>query len=289
MKKHPKVLFLFTALSFVITLSSAYALTLRLNQSKIRLIINPGETKTGVIEVENPTDQNLIVKASLEDWIYSPAGDGTKEFSPPDTTRFSCAGWISFFPAEFVMTPFSKQKLNYTIKAPLQFETGRYAVLFFETSMSKPEMKEGVGMNLVVRIGSIFYMEPGSLTKRQAEIDNLSLKTGTKDKSLDLSLDIKNTGNVDIQTSANFSIMDDKGLVFARGAFNDTFTFPGESVKLLSGWRERLPAGKYDLVITVDLGKALEESGLGRGPVILKESQIEIGENGEVLKTGELK
>ncbi len=269
--------------------SSAWAVTLRTNQSKIRLVASPNIAYTGSIEVENPSDQTLIVKVNAEDWLYSGAFDGSKEFFPPDSTRFSCADWISFFPANFVMTPFSKQKLNYTVKTPDALQHGYYAVLFFESQLGKPDLKEGVGVNLIVRIGTLFYIEPQGSTKREAEISNLSLKTGTKGKNLDVSLDLKNTGNVDITTESSFSIIDSKGIVFARGEFNPAYTLPGDLAKLVSGWKERLAPGSYDLVVTVDIGKSLEEAGLGRGPIIVKEAQLEIGPDGEISKIGELK
>ena len=78
-------------------------------------------------------------------------------------------------------------------------------------------------------------------------------------------------------------------MVIARGVLNDVYTFPAASAKLAATLKESLPAGKYDLVFTIDLGKALEEANMGRGPVITKEAEISIGENGKILNIGQLK
>ena len=43
------------------------------------------------------------------------------------------------------------------------------------------------------------------------------------------------------------------------------------------------------MVVTVDIGKAQEEAGLGRGPIITKEAEIEFGYNGKVNRVGQLK
>ena len=55
-----------------------------------------------------------------------------------------------------------------------------------------------------------------------------------------------------------------------------------------ASWKKPLSAGKYHLIITVDIGKPLEEAQLGRGPVITKEAELVIGDAGEIVKVGEL-
>lgn len=289
MKNRILHVFLLSAAIFCFICSQAEAVTLRVNQAKIRLMVDPGETKTGVIEVENPSDQTLTVKASLEDWEYSASHDGAKEFFPQNTTKHSCANWISFFPPEFIMTPYSKQKLNYSVKVPQDITDGHYAVLFLETSTPNPSAKEGVGMNVVIRIGSLFYIEPKGLVARKAETSNFSLQRKPEDSSLVINIDLKNSGNADITAAGNYSIIDKNGMVYARGGFPDAYTFPGDTAKLTASWKEFVPEGKYSLVLTLDIGKSLEEAGLGRGPIIVKESEIEIGKNNKVLQVGELK
>ena len=271
-----------------ICLSSAHAVTLRTNQSKVRVIALPGEAQAGSIEVENPSEATLIVKVFTEDWKYTAVHDGSKDFLPAGTTGNSCAEWISFFPPEFILTPFSKQKVNYTVKTPKDLLTGHYAVLFFQTSIGKPDLKEGVGMNVNIRIGTLFYVEPKGLTRRQAECNDFSVRTKPEDSSLQITFDLKNTGNIDIMSFANFNLIDKKGIVYARGLFNDTYTFPDESASLNASWKEPIPAGRYDLVITLDLGKALEDAGLGRGPVLVKEASVEIDARGYVVKVSPL-
>ena len=101
-------------------------------------------------------------------------------------------------------------------------------------------------------------------------------------------MDFENTGNTDITTSANFSLMNKEGMVSARGAFNDLYTFPGGKGVFLGVWKGNIPPGDYDLVITVDLGKALIEAGIGRGPVITKEAPVTIGENNQIVQAGQL-
>ncbi len=262
---------------------------IRVDQAKIRIIVPLGSSKTGVINIDNTTDYPKYIKVYLEDWYYLPSADGSKEFLPAGTTELSCANWISFYPAEFTIPPFGRQKINYTVRVPQEAKGGHYAILFIEESGAKAPNEEGVSVGLAIRVGCLFYVEPEGTIKRTAQLYNLNIEKSSRDKQIEISVDFKNTGNTDISTSGNFSLIDKKGMVYARGEFNDAYTFSGDTAKLTTTWKKPIPKGRYDLVITLDLGKALEELRLGRGPIIVKEAEIEIDNNGEIIKVGDLR
>ncbi len=262
-----------------------------IDQSKIRLSISPGESGYGEINIENVTSETRSIRAYLEDWRYLPPADGTKEFLPAGTTPLSAATWISFSPAEFTLEPFSKQKLKYSVRVPPEAKGGYYAVLFFESVFNNPGPEQGglkVGMNIAIRVATLFYIEAEGSLNRTGQLSDYSVEHTTSDDPFLISIKFKNTGNVDITAGGNFNILDEKNMVLARGEFKDIYTFPGDSALLSATWKEALPKGKYHLILTFNLGKALEEAGTGRGPVIVKEAEMEIGEGGSV-KVGEFK
>lgn len=264
------------------------AATLRINPTKIRLSIPAGESRSGVIEVENPSNETIVVKAYLQDWVYTSLHDGTKEFFPAQTTAFSATNWISTSLSEFVIPAFGKQNINYTVKVPAKSEGGHFAVLFFESLLSGGSVKEDQGLGVLVRIGALFYIEPQNTIKHLAEISNLNLQRKSGGP-LEIALDFKNTGNIDVTCQGTFHILDKSGMVLSRGDFNDCYTLPQESAKLQGVWKEPLPKGEFDLVVTLDIGKARQDAGLGRGPVITKEAKIQFDESGNIVNVGELK
>jgi len=261
----------------------------QIEPAKTRLIITPGNSQAGTINISNHSKESKNVKVYLEDWVYLPVCDGTKDFRPAGTANLSAAPWISFVPSEFTIAAFGKRTLNYTVRVPLEAKGGHYAVLFFENYLGEQNpSSEGVSVNLAVRIASLFYIEPKGTINRQARIAGLKI---IKDQGkFYISVNFTNIGNVDITAKANFFIIDEKGMAYARGEFNEVYTFPRDSATLSSSWRETIPKGKYDLILTVDISKALKEAGLGEvPPAITKEAQIEIGDNGEVIMVGELR
>lgn len=285
-----KALFLFFFYLFLFV-NHSYPLNLPyINKAKIRASVIPGQQIYGDIIIENPNPQERPMRLYLEDWQYLASGDGAKEFMPVSTLANSCASWIIFSPAEFTIPAFGRQRVSYTIKAPQDASGGYYAALFFESLMGKIGMSEketGAGLDLTVRIASLFYVEAAGAIKRTAEIDNLTLKKDAPG-GLSIQLDFNNTGNTDITCGGTFHLMDKNGMIPARGEFANVYTFAGGKAKLKASWKETIPKGNYALVLTFDLGKAQEEVKVGRGPVIVKETEIEIGEYGQVVAVGKL-
>ncbi|MBI4707124.1 MAG: hypothetical protein HY761_04260 [Candidatus Omnitrophica bacterium] len=273
-------------------LGNALALTPPfLDKQKIRLSIAPGQASYGDIVIENPSETSRKMRVYLEDWSYAPGGDGSKNFAQQGSSVSSCAPWITFSPTEFTLPAFGKQRISFSVKVPSDAKGTHYAIMFFESNVGEvQENAQGFsgGLNLAIRVGALFYIEAKGTIKRSAMIENLSVKRGNASNPLTVQVDLKNSGNTDITAGGSFHIMDDEGLIFARGEFGNAYTFGGETAKMSAAWKEKIPAGKYHLVITVDIGKALEELNLGRGPVIIKETEIEIGPDSTVLKAGEL-
>ncbi len=265
-----------------------------MNKAKIRIAVSPGEQGYGEIIMENPDETPRVMHLYLEDWHYLSPFDGTKEFAPAGTTQRSCASWITFSPAEFALAPFGKQRITYVVKVPKDATGGYYASLFSETLFGKavtPDGKEqemSVGIDLKIRVATLFYIEAAGRVNRKVVIDNLKVTNDISSGRFSAKVDFANTGNVDITAEGKFHIMDENSVVYGRGEFNDVYTLPGDKAELSASWKKPLSEGKYTLVTTFDLGKALEDTGFGRGPVMTQEAEIEIGPDGEALKAGQL-
>lgn len=288
-----KKLLLFGLLFFIFSLGRAFSFELPLiSKSKIRIIAEPGKATYGEIVVENQSDKETSLKLYLNDWVYLPAADGTKDFSPAQTTPLSCASWVTFSPSQLTLAPFSKQRVNYSVKIPSDASGGHYAALFFESMLSKFEPKAGAmqaGMNIAIRVATLFYVEPQGRAQRAAVIKKLSFENLKNPYTFSLTLNFENTGTTDITAAGTFHITDDSGLVVARDEFKNAYTFAGGKAQFGCVSKAKVPKGVYDLVLTIDLGKAMEEADMGRGPIITKEAKIEFDTAGGIVRIGELK
>lgn len=292
-KKLSGVLFFFLSTIFAF---QAQANQIGLDKSKVRLVIPPEGSQAGEIKIDNFSAETLKVKVYLEDWLYKDTQDGQKDFFPKGTQLLSCSEWITLSPAELTLPPFGKQTVNYVVKVPGQAQGGHYSVMFFETSIGKynqgaPEETEerSVAINVAIRIGALFYIEVKDTIKKEATVSNLMVSGNNDENPLLIKLNFKNSGNVDITTAPYFHIMDKRGMVYARAEFNEVYTMPGDAAKLTASWPKHIAKGVYDLVLTFNLNKAQEEAGVRRGPAMIKETKIEIGQDGQIVRVGELK
>lgn len=227
---------------------------IRIDKPKVRLSVAPGSYDSGEIKVENNGAEPIAVKVYLEDWIYR-SPDGEKEFMPKGTHALSCASWITFYPADFTLAVNGHQMVRYTVSVPQDARGGYYAVMFFETGGGEVEKLDEYGHAMTVkilhRLGALFYVEPENTVQKSAEVRNLDLSQNLN--RLTVVADFLNTGNTDIAVGGNFDIIDIRGYVYARGAFERVYTLPQGRAQL----RAVVPAthlnsGTYDIVLTLD-------------------------------------
>ena len=235
-----KIVFLF--LLFLLPFSS---FALRIDNPKVSLQLSPEDNYSGTIIVENPTTDEVSVKAYLEDFIYVAPFDGAKEFYAPGTTSVSLVSWITFSPQEFTLQPFSHRRVNFSISPMSFFDSVHCGVLFFETSIGTT-YENGKAINVLGRIGSLFFIEPKN-KRKQATFN------GIEGSSYSLIGDFINSGNSFIHAQGTSYTMDDAGMIKDRGVLEELYLLPNDSTRLQIALSSDLAPGTYTMVITFDL------------------------------------
>jgi hypothetical protein len=248
---------LFLLIIFTFALLSKADCTVFIEQGKIVHPIIPGTNVTGTVTVHNAGDDHQKVRVYWEDFEYVQPFDGTKKFTPALSSKYSLASWIKFTPQELDMPPFARKEISYVIDTPEDFQGGRYGVMFFEPMAPQVDIK--TGMNLVSRVGSIFFLESTDKSKT-VMIENFT--AGEKG----IEADFSNRGNVIIIPEATFYVMSDDGRAVDRGDVPKIYVPPGATAKYKINFNNDFPAGNYTIILTVDLQ---EED------VIVKEIDIE--------------
>ncbi len=237
-----------------LTAGVACANKVSIDPAHVRITALPGDSRSGTLKVDNPSDQAVKIRVYMDDWRYTSCTEGSKEFFPPGTTNYSCAKWIDFSPAEFTIPPFGRQNVNYTARLPQDARGGNFAVMFFETDMSDDNTASSAsGVKLKARLGALFAVEAQDNILCEASFSRISLTR--KSGVLEVSGDFRNTGNTDIVPKITFDIIDAKGEVYARGKFSDIFTLPQDECRVEAETKEHLREGDYILVITLNLGR----------------------------------
>lgn len=236
------------------------AMTIRVSDPRVELELVPGETVSGEIIVENPSEDSNTARIYLEDWTYTAAGNGDKDFSPAGSLPLSASPWITFAPAEAPLPAFGRVTVRYTVKVPQDAKGGYYSVLFFETFLGRaqdPNREEGAFVNLAGRVGTLFLIEVKGTAVRSGKITDVTFTAPEGNEPFEIATTFQNSGNVDVTVGGNFLLMNDQGDVVARGELGKIFTFPGMTSSGVSKWVGRLPKGSYQALLTYDLGKGV--------------------------------
>ncbi|MDD5005939.1 MAG: hypothetical protein PHS93_05500 [Candidatus Omnitrophica bacterium] len=279
MKNLTKIAVFFCAI-YLLASNNLFAVDFRIDQGRVRVTLPPGWSDGGVITVENRGKEPIAIRVYSGDWVYSDQ-DGSKNFMPANTSPRSCANWIKFYPADFTIPKEGKQKVNFVVAVPPDAVGGHYAVLFFEVSSGTTwDEKKGVMVHVYNRVGSLFHVEPDGTSKKEGRISDFSIKTSKG--NIEATAVFQNVGNVEITGRATFDVIDEEGVVFARGEFKEFYTMPDDKAELyarcpLDPKLHQIPQGKYDVVLTLDLD----------GMLLVKEYQIEVSDTGNITKVKE--
>ncbi len=203
------------------TLTPAFALSINIDPSNIKLILKPGSSADGEIAVQNLGSNNIGIKAYTEDWVY--ASDGSKSFMKPGSSVYSCSSWIKLDPGNFDLAPKEVRKVKYTISSPGKTSGGHVSVIFFESTATNTE-----GISVAGRIGTIVYLDTENDIKRSGEIQAFSAVTSEEGSPLELSLSFNNTGNSYLSAKPTVKITSgDKTVIEDQPA--NINTLPGDS------------------------------------------------------------
>lgn len=226
---------------FFSTLASAQMMV---EQGKVFMNLNAGDSASGEISFHNTSDQELHVSAYWQDFEYQEPFDGAKEFLPKGLSAYSAADAITFSPSEFTLAPYGKKQISYVIRTPEVFDRGLYGVLFFENA-PKNAIVEGKGVSLVTRVGSLFFIEP-TTKKKTAVINNITANADA------LNGQLTNQGKTILIARAIYYVMTQDGMVADRGELENLYLPPDKTADFSIAINS-LNSGTYSLILTMDL------------------------------------
>lgn len=230
--------------SIIFGMGSPASAQIFLEEGKVTLEIRPGENIAKTIIVHNTSNKEFKVKAYWEDFIYQPPFDGTKKFFPSGSNPQSAGSWVGFSPRDFVLPPFVKKDISYVINVPEHIQGGYYGVLFVEKAAE--ESKDIRGLNIVSRVGCLFFLVSANKNKK-AELGDFTIEAGQVKAAL------MNQGDVVLIPDGTFYMMNTGALVVDRGSINKVYLPAGQKADYGFNFNKDLPAGRYTLVLTLDL------------------------------------
>jgi hypothetical protein len=219
----------------------------------IKISGRPGETVNRSFQLHlSPRGERVHFRARVEDWWQSE--DGAQSFyRPPGTLPRSCGPWISLNPVETAVDPGGTLDIRVTAAIPAGAGPGGYWCVLTVDQLPDPSAQiQGVAIRFLssVSVGIFITLEPAH---RAAEIRDVSLEKG------EVRARVRNLGDVPLGVEGRVEFQPPGGgspVAIAEIARVTVLTAPAES-RLVSARlpdSSVLPAGRYRLVILLDIG-----------------------------------
>jgi len=229
---------------------------LSVHPSNFNLTVNPGQTTTNTVTLNNLTSQTVTIQAELRNFTAQ-GEEGGVTLTQNDTT-YALAKWITVTPRTTTLAPHTSQQFTFTINAPSNAEPGgHFGSIVFATV--PPSTAKGVGAALSEQIASLILLEIPGNVKEQAEVVSFTTdKPFYQFGPVNFTTRVKNDGDVHIQPS---------GAILVKGMFGQQFNVPINSVDVLPDAIRIIPAtlnkhfliGKYDAYLISTYGTKDEQ------------------------------
>lgn len=227
----------------------------------LEIELNPGESKTNIIRISNPTSS--IVQAYPKVMDFKAKGEtGEPAFIEQDerNSSYSLAKWITFEETKIALAPEQVKEFRYTISVPSNAEPGgHYGAVFF---VSEPPEKESQSsqVSLSTMIGSLVLVKvPGNI------IEKATIEDFYPDKKIyilppaNIVTRIVNLGNVHIKPRGSLEIKGWFGAPKEKLVFNETGgnVLPDSARKFENKWSfGKLAFGLFNLKLEVVYGES---------------------------------
>ncbi|MHB8157530.1 MAG: hypothetical protein ACYDEQ_09105, partial [Desulfocucumaceae bacterium] len=166
----------FLRLALVLLLSAASlakgqgAVSLNVWPPRIDLSVAPGESRTGIINLDNRGKEKVQVFSYITD--VSMDRYGNMLYPEGGTLATSCEEWMTINPENFFLSQGTSQQVRYTLKVPENAAGSYLASAFFQT---KPQDGgKGSGSRLSARVGVLFILTISNTGHKDGELSALS-------------------------------------------------------------------------------------------------------------------
>lgn len=262
------------------------AISLNVWPPKIELNAMPGESRTGIINVDNKGSAVARMTAYTTDVGMDRSGN--LNFPDGGSVPFSCEPWLLVNPEQFNLPQGSGQQVRYTLKIPADASGTYLACVFFQT---KPEDRSlATGSAISARVGSMIVVNVTGTGSKSAELFSLGTRQSKDGRQSQVELGIRNKGNVLLRPSGTIEIKSAAGWTAEKIIFNDDkqAVLPFSERLYPIAISPNVEPGAYRLIATVDYGGRELLSGEARINLVaaqpLPPAKAEAKQKGEKAK-----
>jgi len=232
-----------TLITTIIAVHAYAQVGFTISPPKYEFIINPEESKTFSVNVQNVTDSVLHIKIYVNDWNLG--NENEILYFPSNTLINSCSEWIYINPQEFNINPQTTEDVRLTINAPKEVYGDYWSMLFFE---STPFNISGNQMLMLAgRVGCTIYSSIAGTTVKNGDLVGLDFEK----KDYRMNATFENTGNVHLRVKGFMQIFKDDKMVYEK-KIEEKLSLPESKTNIYFPVETNLLKGEYTVKVTLD-------------------------------------
>ena len=228
------------------------------------LALNPGETKTYKITVNNTTDFKKQFQVNVYDFNMN--GRGKSSFLPAGDGKYSLSKWLNISPTFIEVKPKQRKEVSFTITVPTSNDGFKSAWSIIMLEEQKPRLKIGgtnrdgntiaLGIVPTFAFGVFVYQNPPNVLTNSIEITNFTFKSRDNRKAIFIEAQNKGDGIAYCTSYIDLTNLDtgrQQRLKVKR------FTIVPDLIRdFIFELPLKMPQGKYLAVGVLDYGSAEE-------------------------------
>lgn len=269
MKKSYKTLI---AIVGLVILSAIATSTLKAQTSVSPLVVaparqlmsaDPGKTIGFAVRYYNTSMDAIPGTFKVADFIVKD-NQGTPSFLEGPTVlsdRFSAAKWVTLNTEKGTIAPSGMVTINGTVKIPSDARPGgKYFAVFFEPDSNTVAPKgtsQEESSSVTMRLAGLVYLRVNGPITESASIIKFSAPGFSEYGPVDITTEVKNSGDYHITPKGTITVKDMFGKNVAQATLQESNVFPDASRTIISSLGTKWMIGRF----TADLGAAYGDSG----------------------------
>jgi len=235
-----------------------------ISPAHFNLSLNPGDTKTYKINVDNITNFKKQFEVNVYDFDMN--GKGKSSFMQAGEGKYSLSKWLNISPTFIELKPKEKKEIAFSITVPTSdagFKSA-WSIIMVEEQKPRVKLDDPQNKNNTIALGIVptfafgvfIYQNPPNVTSNGIEITNFTFNDSDKSKSILIEAQNKGTGIAYCTSYIDLTNLDtgkQQRLKVKR------FTILPDLIRdFVFELPEKMPQGNYLAVGVLDYGSAEE-------------------------------
>ncbi len=261
------------ALLFGMTLNSPLAaqaqdnaVVLGVSPAIVDITINPGQSISRTMIVENRSEQPVALKEQTLNFEAN-GPDGAISFHNDTSRQYASSSWIKVQNPNLVLAPHQRQVLSFTINCPQDAEPGgHYATILLEPLAASTKSNSST-IGIAQRVGTLLFIKVDGNVVEQGNVLGVSTDTqchGPKCSfttaswrewgPVPFTFQFENTGNTHVKVDSQITITDMFGRIAGTVQPESKTVLPASARTFGAIWPRELLLGRYTAKLTVTYG-----------------------------------